>query len=55
MVSSIVQKGKNFPKDDLKDKLRPFTGLDGALSQGATQVRQQNDAKERGNRKHTDS
>ena len=40
------ESAKNFPKDDLKDKLRPFTGLDGALGQGATQVRQQNDAKE---------
>lgn len=41
------ESAKNFPKDDLKDKLRPFTGLDGALRQGATQVRQQNDAKEK--------
>ena len=37
---------QNVPKEELKDKLRPFTGHSGNLSQGATQTRKTNSAKQ---------
>lgn len=37
---------KSVPKEDLKDKLRPFTGHGGNLNQGATQTRKTNPAKQ---------